>query len=219
MDLYDLIMASKSGDRKATSDLYLNFSSTIKKLSKNINYEEAETDLIISFLELIKEINVDIFRDKSDKQLAKFIHTYLKNKAVDIFRKYVMRKKIVVGINYDLVCDNSYVNFDNNIFISNLLKNLPEKQRKVIILKYIYGFSNIEIGKLLKVSRQAINNTKNRALKNLKSIVNADKGKVVGRKNNRTGLKSQNWHNYDSSIDILDPQKAENISDGFLNLK
>ncbi|SHJ93928.1 hypothetical protein [Paramaledivibacter caminithermalis] len=52
-------------------------------------------------------MNIEVFRDKSNKQLAKFIHTYLKNKAVDIFRKYVIKKKMVTGINYDLVCDNS----------------------------------------------------------------------------------------------------------------
>jgi RNA polymerase sigma factor (sigma-70 family) len=188
MDLYNLIRDSQLGDTNSTSNLYLDFSNTIKKLSKNIDYEEAETDLIISFLDLIKEIDIDSFKDKDNKQLAKFIHTYLRNKAVDLFRKYVMKKKIVIGINYDLLCDNSHVDFDNNIFISSLLDSLPEKQRKIIILKYIYGFSNIEIAKLLKVSRQAINNVKNRALKNLKSIASVEGGEIVGRKDNRISL-------------------------------
>lgn len=184
MNLYQAISASQLGDKKATSDLYLDFSDTIKKLSRNIDYEESETDLIISFLELIKEMDIDSFRNKDNRQLAKFIHIHLKNRAVDIFRKYVVKKKMTVSINYDLLCNDSYVDFDRNIFISELLDGLPINQRKVIILKYIYEFSDTDIAKQLGVSRQAINSTKNRALKNLRNIAYADGGEVVGRKNN-----------------------------------
>lgn len=76
MNLYQAISASQLGDKKATSDLYLDFSDTIKKLSRNIDYEESETDLIISFLELIKEMDIDSFRNKDNRQLAKFIHIH-----------------------------------------------------------------------------------------------------------------------------------------------
>lgn len=91
---------------------------------------------------------------------------------------------MTVSINYDLLCNDSYVDFDRNIFISELLDSLPINQRKVIILKYIYEFSDTDIAKQLGVSRQAINSTKNRALKNLRNIAYADGGEVVGRKNN-----------------------------------
>lgn len=51
-------------------------------------------------------------------------------------------------------------NFENTYFL-----HLTELQRKIILLKYIYGYSDQEIANRLKISRQAVNRAKNRGVK------------------------------------------------------
>ncbi|HAQ41984.1 MAG TPA: hypothetical protein DCM73_14895 [Clostridiales bacterium] len=47
---------------------------------------------------------------------------------------------------------------------------LTELQKKIIVYRYIYGYSSQEIAQKLKVSRQAVNRTKNRAIKVIKTV-------------------------------------------------
>ena len=60
---------------------------------------------------------------------------------------------------------------DTKIDLKNALFRLTKKERETIILLYYYGFSVEEIGTLHGVSRQAVNQTKNRALERLRNLV------------------------------------------------
>lgn len=208
MDLYALLCNSQKGDKDSTRDLFLDFYPTIKKLSKKINYEEAETDLIISFLEFIKKINTEKFFYKNNKEIAKFINVFLKNKSVDFFRKYVLKQEEFVEINYDLLKDASNLDLNSNIFISELVQKLPLRQRQVIIKKFILEFSDIEIAEQLQISRQAVNSIKRRALNRLKKILINDGGEYTGRKNNRTSLQSRYMGSFNNSSYILHSEKS-----------
>ncbi|SHK59335.1 RNA polymerase sigma factor, sigma-70 family [Tepidibacter formicigenes DSM 15518] len=207
MELYLFICKAQKGDKKSISDLYLDFYPTIKKLSNNIGYEEAETDLTISFLELIKNMDIKCFFNKDNKQIAKFINTFLKNKSVDFFRKYVLKKKEMVEINYDLLSDNSNIDFYSNVFILELLEKLSYLQKEIITKKIIYDFSDTEIANQLGISRQAVNSTKNRALNRLRKILIQNGGEEVGRKDNRISIQPRYMDSSNGSINILYSQK------------
>ncbi len=184
MGLYSLIEAAQNKDKQSTVDILSHFHPTIKKLSNGLYYEEAETDLIIVFLELIKSMNIKRFSNADEKQIASFIHKYLKNKSLNLFRDNKTRYKPCIEANYDLLEDKSIPNICNSLFISLLLDSLIPLQREVIVYKFVYGFSDKEIAKQLKVSRQAINRIKNRALNNLRIILTKDGGEQFGRKDN-----------------------------------
>lgn len=62
--------------------------------------------------------------------------------------------------------DNSQ-NFITKIIVKDLLKKLPNKQKEILILRYIYGLSDVEIADSKKVSRQAVFKIRKRALNNL----------------------------------------------------
>jgi len=55
--------------------------------------------------------------------------------------------------------------------VKKVLNSLPNNQREIIILKFIEGFSNKEIAKILKKSEGAIRILQYRAIKNLKKIL------------------------------------------------
>jgi RNA polymerase sigma factor (sigma-70 family) len=208
MDLYALLCNSQKGDEEATKELFLDFYPAIKNLSKKISYEEAETDLTISFLEFIKRIDIGKFFYKDKKEIAKFINVFLKNKSVDLFRKHVLRQEELVEINYDLLKDPSNGDFISNIFVSELIEKLPLRQRQVIVKKFIFEFSDIEIANQLQISRQAVNSIKRRALNRLKKILADEGGECGGRKDHRVSWTKWDMDSFNSSSHILYSQKS-----------
>ncbi len=48
---------------------------------------------------------------------------------------------------------------------------MNEKQKSVLIYKYVYGYSDCEIACALGITRQAVNGLKNRALTVLKELL------------------------------------------------
>ncbi|MCT4606285.1 MAG: RNA polymerase sigma factor [Marinisporobacter sp.] len=175
MGLYYLLQRVQRGDEEAVANIYLKFKPTIKKLSRNLSYEEAETDLIIAFLETIREIEIDKLHVKSDGVVINYIYTFLKNKSINLFKKNILQRTQTTQLDLDILVDDALIDVDSNIFIANLLISLPVLQREVLKKKFIQDFSYKEIAKLLGISRQAVNRAKNRGLMNLRKILNIKK--------------------------------------------
>lgn len=175
MGLYYLLQRVQKGDSSAVMDIYLKFNPIIKKLSKKLSYEEAETDLIIAFLETLKEIKIDKFHIKSDGAIVNYIYIFLRNKSVNLFKKNILKRTQTTELDLDILIDPVSIDLDSNIFIANLLKELPVLQRQVLKRKFIQDFSDKEIAPLLGISRQAVNRVKNRGLMNLRKILELNK--------------------------------------------
>jgi len=75
----------------------------------------------------------------------------------------------------------SFVTYDNDILdnsiayiqefpadIEGMISNLTDTQRKIIIYRYKYCFSDTEISELLNISRQAVHRNRTKALDQLK---------------------------------------------------
>ena len=52
--------------------------------------------------------------------------------------------------------------------LREMLTGLTALQRKVLVIRYLYGYSDAEIADQLHISRQAVNRAKNRAVAVLK---------------------------------------------------
>ncbi len=61
----------------------------------------------------------------------------------------------------------------NSIFIKDLLSQVTELQKNILILKFIQNYSETEISNILDVSRQSVNRAKNRALVTLRKYLSA----------------------------------------------
>lgn len=79
--------------------------------------------------------------------------------------KIKRENRFIQPIETDFV-DNSQ-NFITKIIVKDLLKKLPNKQKEILIFRYIYGLSDVEIADSKKVSRQAVFKIRKRALNNL----------------------------------------------------
>lgn len=60
---------------------------------------------------------------------------------------------------------------ENTLWLEDMFLVLTDCQKKVITLRYIYDYSDIEIAKSLNISRQAVNQIKNRAFQKLKPFI------------------------------------------------
>ncbi|SNT01486.1 RNA polymerase sigma factor, sigma-70 family [Anaerovirgula multivorans] len=185
MELYDLLKRAKENDKDATYEIIKDFDATLKKLSKCLHYEEAEIDLIIELLILIKTIDMKIFKYSTHKQIAKYIHMHLKKRTLNLFKKHKSKFKEFVEINYEIISDQTIGDIENIALISILIQSLVKRQQDVIILEFIQDFSEKDIAKILGISRQAVNRTKNRALDNLRRVFIEDRCESIERKDDR----------------------------------
>lgn len=166
--LFEQIKDAKSGDDKAFIAVIEKFRPTIKKFSRQLDYEEAETDLIIELIQIIKGTVFNNLKKKYDGAIINYIYHAMENRKINLFKKYVEGKETEVELNLDILADQSCYEIEDVLLIKKALNDLPILQKRILKEKLIYGYADIEIAKKYQISRQAVNKTKNRALKNLK---------------------------------------------------
>ena len=62
----------------------------------------------------------------------------------------------------------------DKLFIYELLSLLTLREKEIINLRYFKEYSDIEISQKLRISRQAVNKTKNRAITKMKKYMLVD---------------------------------------------
>ncbi len=74
---------------------------------------------------------------------------------------------------YNEIPSEKLEDYFQNPIISNSIKRLTKKQKKILYLSYVKSLKDIEIAKHLRVSQQAITKTRNIALQKIRSEFNA----------------------------------------------
>ena len=147
------------------------FSSKIKYLSYKLKYPEAETDLIIYLYELLKLINEHKFN--TDKDLLMYVNKCLNNKSISLFHKVDKDKELVHFTSetemLDAINCEEKIDEYSDIIFNDLISSLNPRQKKIIFYKFYMQLSDIEIAKIFKISRQAVNKTQRAAFKILKA--------------------------------------------------
>ena len=125
-------------------------------------YDGADSDLIIFFIEKLYTLDTENLSRYSDSQLIMFYKTLFRNKAIDINRQ---RKKIL-ECTENFEQDTIEIGYEDNpsFIFYDLIKDLSPKQQDVIKLKFMIGLSDVEIGQVMGITRQAVNRLYNRAI-------------------------------------------------------
>lgn len=103
-----------------------------------------------------------------------YLYNSLKNKSIDLFRKYVLKKKEEIHIDFDFP---SYAeNYEIKILVNDLLNLdiLSERHKTILKQSYLYDYSDAEIAKSLNISRQAVHKQKKHGLTILKNYLGDD---------------------------------------------
>lgn len=171
----DLISKSQEGDKKATLLMIRKFNPLLKKYANKLFYEDAYNDLLIDFIELLHNINIANLRKKSEGSLV----SYMQKSIYRSFLKRLDAKKesyemihfstLTEGEMYCVefrfsTCDEYFQNE-----LPDIHQNLSGNEISILEMIYCLGYSSSDVALIKGISRQAVNQTKNRALKKMKA--------------------------------------------------
>lgn len=153
------------------------FNPLLKKYARRLYYEDAYYDLLADFIELLLNIDLEKIRIKEDggmvSYIAKSIHScYIKRlnermQACNVVVYSNLSEKESYYIEVLTATNDTYINID----LDFLKKTLTLQEFHVIKRLYYDGYSVMEIAKTLGVSRQAVNQMKNRAHKKIRHVL------------------------------------------------
>lgn len=169
---YEVVNKARNDDKQAIMLIVDKFKPLIGKYSYLLKYDDASSDLIISLIEIIKKM--PIYTDenlKNDKFLVGYIASAIKNRYIYLSKKYYKVYLNETTLNLNDVRNSENLNLDDKMFVWELLDKLSKTQREVLILKFIKDYSDKDISKALKISRQSVNKTKNRGLDNIRRYI------------------------------------------------
>lgn len=171
---YKIISRAQDNDKQAIMFIINKFKPLIGKYSYLLKYDDASSDLIISIIEIIKKIPIDTNENlKIDKFLVGYISSAIRNRYIRLSKKHckVHSNEITLNLNNVNIWNGEKIDLDEKIFVWQTLDKLSKLQREVLILKFIKDYSDSDICKILKISRQSVNRTKNRGLDNMRRYI------------------------------------------------
>ena len=146
------------------------FERLINRYAKLLGNCDSAQELNLFFIELLFSIDTGKFASDSSNSMAKYIAVALRNKYIEISKNNCKQKSFNTPFTESFYLIDTDLN--RKLETEEMLELLSERQRQVIICKYFYNYTDIEISHIMKISRQAVNNLKNRALQTLRNIYN-----------------------------------------------
>ena len=131
--------------------------------------------------ELAEDITQDIFVKAWEKRstfnsskstLKNWIYTIARNHIIDIYRK---KKVSTKSFDEDIYVKDLNISVEDEVVLADILKNLEklkEKEKKVIVLRYVQDLDIEEISKIIGKSKNTTKVMIHRAIKKLKYIMN-----------------------------------------------
>ncbi|MGN6711050.1 sigma-70 family RNA polymerase sigma factor [Anaerocolumna jejuensis] len=174
--IIDVIAKIQNGDSNSTLELIEKFNPLLKKYAHMLYYEDAYNDLLADFIELLSCVRIDRIKNKDDGGMTAYIAASMHSSYV---KKLIKQKQLHRFIIYSDLSENELhyidaLNATNDTYINNeldLLKNILTASEFIIIKMIFYdGYSVTETANANSITRQAVNQMKNRALKKLKLV-------------------------------------------------
>lgn len=172
--MYNLMCEAQKDDKDAMMELITRFQPLLRKYANKLRYEDAYEDVVLYFIQLVKSINLDRLESHNDEVVVSYINVSIRNFYNKQIVKFIESKKEIILS--DLTEEQLYYveaqsaeNDKTNILIEfNMDDLLNEKERQLIWLIYVEGYSTAEIARQWGKSRQAVNQLKQRAINKLK---------------------------------------------------
>ncbi len=165
MELIPLIKGFQSGNREQFDSIYIVFEKLLYHYARLLKDEDLLQELNVFLIELINNISLDKFCADDSVDLKKYIAVSIRNKYISYSKAKQMHEALFVGFCEEIASDNDVSNdFESNMALFEGFSRLTKRQRQVIIYKYVYDYSDVEISKFLHISRQAVNRLKTRGL-------------------------------------------------------
>lgn len=133
--------------------------------------------MIIHLISVINKINLHNKDLCKDKVIVSYIAKSIRNEYIKLSKK---KNKIIVNeseLNLDI--EVAYDGFESEFELLDIFKILKEKEAYIMKLLYVHCLSVSEISTFMNISRQAVNQAKNRALRKIKKIYIGKSGEKI----------------------------------------
>ena len=172
--LYDKIIAAQQGNEESTLDLINAFSPLLKKYAFLLSTEDSYEELQYFLIDFIKNINTNGLNSSSNGAIINYISKVIYHQYITLSKANRQRKSTVYiqdmneydTMQYDSRCGES--DDYNQLLIYDLKRTLTAKEFSVIYALIFKGLSVTEIAENQGISRQAVNQMKNSAIKKLR---------------------------------------------------
>lgn len=164
--MYELILSSKNNVYDLEK-LIIRFEKLINKYAYKLKYEDAKQDLILQFIKIVKYMKLNNSM-KNEAVLVSYLSKSIRNEYIRLSKQQSKINEVEVELNLDINYKDNIAEIEFDYITELLQKCLTEKEKTIISLIYIDGYKVSDISENMHISRQAVNQCKNRSLKKLK---------------------------------------------------
>ena len=164
-ELIALISEYQAHDTRNFEKLFAVFENLICSYGKKQADSDAVQDLSDFFVELLYKIRLSKFENNYSDSLQRYIAVCIRNEHNRMCKKRTEHLPLNEEL-IDTLTENGILNEDR-LFLKECLAVLTSLQRKVLILRYVSGYSDSEIASLLHISRQAVGRLRSRAIESI----------------------------------------------------
>ncbi len=177
---FELISEFKNGNQEAFNLLVRKYQKKVYWIARKMlgNHDDAD--------DVVQDVFVKIFKSLKDFRNESSFYTWVYRITVNFSISFLRRKKMFDLIKFDEAFpatlkvntnDNPILSIENqemNTIIEQAIAQLPNKQKKVFILRYYNELPYEEISKILKTSVGGLKANYFHALKNIKKYLDKE---------------------------------------------
>lgn len=169
----ELINQSQAGCSGSTLKLIKKFNPLLKKYAKKLYYDDAYNDLLLDFIELLHNIRLERIRGPDEEFLVSYICTSIRSSyikrliSLKKLRNYVPYSALSEGQLYYAEAASATSDLYLRLEIIGFENVLTESELSIIKMIYLLDYTVTETADIYGISRQAVNQTKKRALQKL----------------------------------------------------
>ena len=167
-DIYENILEVRNGNDNSLMEIIEIFNPLISKYSRKLDGEDTKQDLIIFLIKILNKIPIDNKAFCNNKVIFTYIAKAIYHEYIKLSK--IKDKKVLNETELELDIEIGYEEFESEVELLDMFKVLSEKEAYVIKLIYVYSLSVSEVAQYMKISRQAVNKTKNRALSKIRKL-------------------------------------------------
>ena len=172
-DIFKKVISYREGDNESLIKIIDIFNPLLNKYSRLLDGEDTKQDLIIHLISVVNKIKFDNKNLCEDNAIVGYIAKSIRNEYIRLSKK--INKILLNELELNLDIEIEYDGFNSEFEMLDTFKVLSGKEAYVMKLIYVYYLSVSEVSDYMKISRQAVNQAKNRALKKIKNIYLLDK--------------------------------------------
>lgn len=164
--IFEKIIKYKKGDEKELLEIIEMFNPLIMKYARLLDEEDTKQDLILHLIKVMKKIPTE--KKLKNKEIVGYVAKAIRNEYINLSKKRDRVKLNEVELNLDIEIE--YEECEYEFEILDMFKVLSKKECFIMRLLYVHYLSISEVADYMKISRQAVNQAKKRALKKIKKM-------------------------------------------------